>query len=261
MEVAIAGALVAILSACVFRGILTVKHNSQALAQRIAAQGLCMQRYEEMKSVAYLTLDNTSFPPTNVLLAALSKDPTQGRLMAEVSNLFTRATTNGVEMLRVDIFCDWTFRGRPHSEKLHGLIVDEYSTYAQSGSLETPAPIDLNPNYSKPQMFYIRSVSGDVYTQANIDEVPSFLNATTVVVMPGGEGRQSILLDGSSKTINNGKTVAFTASSLSDPIAVSFSRTTDTIPVEGENGEVVDTMTVTRYSASFSCGNASFSYK
>ena len=56
MEVAIAGALVAILSACVFRGILTVKQNSQALAQHIAAQGLCMQRYEEMKSVAFCSI-------------------------------------------------------------------------------------------------------------------------------------------------------------------------------------------------------------
>ena len=263
MEVAVAGALVAILSACVFRGILTVKQNSQTLAQRIAAQGLCLQRYEEMKAVAYEVIDETTFPMTNVLLCSLSKDPTKGRLMAEITNAITEFSEDSdhLKWKNVDITCRWTFRGRPHSETLHGMIVDEYSTYAEHGSLATPTPINLNPNYSKPQMFYVRTTSGEVYTQANIDEMPSSLNATTVVVMPGGGGRQSISLDGSSKSIHNGKTVAFTASSLADPIAVSFSKTTDVIPVEGESGEVVDTLTVTRYSAAFSCGNASFSYK
>ena len=263
MEVAVAGFLVALLSACVFRGILTVKQNSQALAQRIAAQGLCVQRYEEMKSVAYEVIDETTFPMTNVLLCSLSKDPTKGRLMAEITNGVTEFIEDSghLKWKNVDITCRWTFRGRLHTETLHGMIVDEYSTYAEHGSLTTPEPIDLNPNYPKPQMFYIRSTSGEVYTQANIDEMPSSLNATTVVVMPGGGGRQSISLDGSSKSIHNGKTVAFTASSLADPIEVTFSKTTDLIPVEGESGEVVDTLKVTRYSATFSCGNASFSYK
>lgn len=261
MEVAVAGALVAILSACVFRGILTVKHNSQTLAQRIAAQGVCMQRYEEMKAVAFENVDASGFPATNVLLSSLSKDPSKGRLMADISNTITPDVQDGVQVKKVDITCTWTFRGRTRTEALHGVIVDGYSTYAQSGSLSTPDPIDLNPNYPKPQMFYIRSTSGEVYTQANIDEMPSSLNATTVVIMPGGSGRQSISLDGSSKSIHNGKTIAFTASSLADPIVVSFSRTTDTIPVEGENGEVVDTLTEIHYSAALSCGNVSFSYK
>ena len=86
MEVAVAGALVAVLSTCVFRGILTVRHNSQTTAQRIAAQGVCMHRYEEMKAVAFENIDLTTFPNTTVLLAALNKDPTKGRLEAVVSN-------------------------------------------------------------------------------------------------------------------------------------------------------------------------------
>ena len=71
MEVAVAGALVAILSACVFRGILTVKDHARATADRIAAQGLCMERYESMKAVAWENVDDTGFPTTNVLLSSL----------------------------------------------------------------------------------------------------------------------------------------------------------------------------------------------
>ena len=56
----------------------------------------------------------------------------------------------------------------------------------------------------------------------------------------------------------HGKTIAFTAAELADPIVVSISTTTDTIPLETEGG---GSMEVTRYSATFSCGNASFSYK
>ena len=256
MEVAIAGALVAILSACVFRGILTVKQNSQALAQHIAAQGLCMQRYEEMKSVAYENVDELYFPVTNVLLCALSKDPTKGRLMAEISNGVDKAWSQdlNVDMAKVDITCRWTFRGRERSETLHGVIVNGYSTYAENGTLS--ATIDLNPNYMKPQMFYARTTDGTVYTQANIDALPSSFNATTLVVMPGGGGRQSVSLDGSNRSVPNGKTFAFTAAELSDPVVVSVSKTTDSF--EGENGESI---TFSRYSISLSCGRASFSYK
>ena len=254
MEVAVAGALVAILSACVFRGILTVKQNSQALAQRIAAQGLCMQRYEEMKSVAFENVDGLYFPATNVLLASLSKDPTKGRLMAELSNVVELSPMDGVQVKKVDITCSWTFRGRTRTEVLHGFIVDGYSTYAESGSLS--ATIDINPNYPLPQMFYVRTTDGTVYSQLNIAQMPSSMNATTVVVMPGGGGRQSVTLRGDSKSVSNEKTVAFTAAELSDPIVVSVTTTSDTVATgEGES------MDVTRYRVTLSCGNASFSYK
>lgn len=255
MEVAVAGFLVALLSACVFHGILTVKQNSQTLAQRIAAQGLCLQRYEEMKSVAWNNITTLAFPATNVLLCSLSKDPAKGRLMAELSNeIITNTVQDEVNVALVDITCSWTFRGRPHSEVLHGMIVDEYSTYAQSGALS--ATININPNYQLPQMFFVRTTDGSAYSQLNIADLPGSFNATTVVVMPGGGGRQSITLDGSNKSVSNGKTVAFTASSLGDPVRVSVSTTTDTISTE--DGESMD---VTRYTLHLSCGNASFSYR
>ena len=257
MEVAVAGAIVALLSACVFRGILTVKDHARATADRIAAQGLCMQRYEEMKSVAWENVDELYFPTTNVLLSSLSKDPTKGRLMAEISNTITNLAMDGVNVAKVDITCRWTFRGRPRSEVLHGYIVDEYSSYAEKGSLS--GTLDLNPNFAQPLMFYVRTTDGEVYTQANIHEMPAFLSATTVVVMPGGGGRQNtVSLDGSNKNISNGKTVAFTAAALSDPILLSVSKMTETIPLDDEEG---GSTTVTRYTAALSCGNASFSYK
>ena len=144
MEVAVAGALVAILSACVFRGILTVKHNSQTTAQRIAAQGVCMHRYEEMKSVAFENIDLTTFPTATVLLAALNKDPAKGRLEAVVSNSIVTATEDGVLMKKVDITCTWTFRGRTRTEALHGVIVDGYSTYAESGALSGSIALEIS---------------------------------------------------------------------------------------------------------------------
>ena len=255
MEVAVAGALVAILSACVFRGILTVKDHARATADRIAAQGLCMERYESMKAVAFENVDNAGFPATNVLLSSLSKDPTKGRLMAEISNVIEPdILEGGVQVKNVEITCSWTFRGRPRSETLRGVIVDGYSTYAEAGALS--ATISLNPNYALPQMFYIRTVDGAIYTQLNLSDLPSSLDATTVVVMAGGGGRQSVTLGSTSKSISNEKTVAFTAAALSDPIHVSVSTTTDTV-MTGDD----ESQEVTRYSLSLSCGMASFSFK
>ena len=250
IEVAVAGALVAILSACVFRGILTVKHNSQTVAQRIAAQGVCLHRYEEMKSVAFENIDDTwSFPPTTVLLASLNKDPSKGRLEAVVSNHteMVMPPPNGVLMKSVDITCMWTFRGRPRTETLHGVIVDGYSTYAESGSLS--GTIHLNPNFERPVLFYAKTTDGEIYTQSTISSMPSSFQATTLVMKPGGRGDQSVLFNGSSKRLSNDKVVAFIAGGLDHPISVSFTKTSG------------DTEDATGYSISFSCDKASFSYK
>ena len=247
MEVAVAGALVAILSACVFRGILTVKHNSQTVAQRIAAQGVCMHRYEEMKAVAFENIDLASFPTATVLLAALNKDPAKGRLEAVVSNSIALDVRDGVQMWKVDITCTWTFRGRTRSEALHGMIVNGYSTYAESGSLS--GTINLNPNFERPVLFYAKSTDGEVYTQSNLSSMPSSFEATTLVMKPGGRGDQTILFNGGSKRLSNDKVVAFIAGGLDQPISVSFTKTTG------------DTEDATGYSISISCDKASFSYK
>ena len=247
MEVAVAGALVAILSACVFRGILTVKHNSQTVAQRIAAQGVCLHRYEEMKSVAWENIDDASFPTATVLLAALNKDPAKGRLEAVVSNSIALDVRDGVQMWKVDITCTWTFRGRTRSEALHGMIVNGYSTYAESGSLS--GTINLNPNFERPVLFYAKSTDGAVYTQSNLSSMPSSFEATTLVMKPGGRGDQSVLFDGGSRRLSNDKVVAFIAGGLDHPISVSFTKTTG------------DTEDATGYSISFSCDKASLSYK
>ena len=73
-------------------------------------------------------IDDASFPTATVLLAALNKDPAQGRLEAVVSNSIAVATEDGVLMKKVDISCTWTFRGRTRTEALHGVLVDGYST-------------------------------------------------------------------------------------------------------------------------------------
>ena len=175
--------------------------------------------------------------------------------MAEISNAIEPGILEGgVQVKNVEITCSWTFRGRPRSETLRGVIVDGYSTYAEAGALS--ATINLNPNYSLPQMFFIRTVDGTIYTQLNISELPASLRATTIVVMPGGGGRQSISLGGEDKSVSNEKTIAFTASALSDPLVLSVSTVSDTI--ETSEGT---TESVTRYTMSVSCGMASFSFK
>ena len=252
MEVAVAGALVAILSACVFRGILTVKQNSQATAQRIAAQGLCLHRYEEMKAVAFELIEESNFPATNVLLASLSKDPAKGLVMAEITNRI--AVAEGVpERKNVDITCKWTFRGRERTEVLHGIIVNGYSTYAEYGSIS--GTIALNPNFELPIMFYARGTDGSVYTQANLSSMPGSFTASTIVIKPGGGGRQDITIGGNTKSVSNDKVFSFTAAGLGNPISVSVTKHTVTVTTDGESSSLVN------YSLALSCDQASFSYR
>ncbi len=245
-EVAIAGFLVALLSACVFRGVIVVKQNAQATAQRIAAQGLCLHRYEEMKAVAFEMIDESAFPATNLLLASLSKDPARGRIMADLTNSIVVPDDDGPLRKNVTISCSWTFRGRTRTETLHGIIVDGYSTYAECGAIS--GTLALNPNYELPLLFYARGTDGSVYTQTNLSSMPSSFTASTIVVKPGGGGEQDIGIAGSTKTLSNSKLFSFTAAGLDHPISVTVTRT-------GSEDELL------RYSISLSCDRASFSYK
>jgi len=244
-EVAIAGFLVALLSACVFRGIIIVQQNSQATAQRIAAQGVCMHRYEEMKAVAFENIDENLFPATNVLLASLSKDPSQGLIMADLANTITTSDDAPLRKM-VDITCSWTFRGRTRTETLHGVIVDGYSTYAECGSLS--GTLELNPNLERPLIFYAKGTDGSVYTQSTLSKVPSSFTATTLVIKPGGSDRQNVNIQGDDRAISNDKVVSYIAGGLDKPISCTFSTS------ESSEGR-------TLYSLSFSCDMAAFSYK
>ena len=244
VEVAIAGFLVALLSACVFRGILIVKQTSQATAQRIAAQGICMRRYEEMKAVAFENVEASTFPTDTVLLAALSRNLANGRLMATLSNTIT-TLAGQPRRKQVDITCTWTFRGRTRSETLHGVIVDGYSTYAESGSLSATIDLTYNyPTYDRPVVFYAKGTDGSVYTQNDLSSMPDSFEATTIVVMPGGGGSQTISIGGKSKAISNEKVVSFIGSGADAPLSVEVRK-----PGGG------------RFKIVLSCDDASMSYK
>lgn len=247
IEVAVAGALMALLSACVFRGIVVVEQSSRATAQRIAAQGACMNRYEELKAVAFENISEEFYPPAQVVLASMSKDPARGRLMGTVFTAITNVVENGAEFAMVDIRCSWTFRGRTRTEELHGLIANQYSTYAEAGSLST-GDLDLNPNFERPVMFYALATDGSVYTQSTLSEMPDSFEAVTVVMKPGGKQSQEISLGSSSKSVSNDKIVSYIARDPGTPITVNFAKTTN----PDTNG--------TDYRISLSSDAVSFSY-
>lgn len=242
------GALVAILSLCVFRGIVVVRQNAQTTALRIAAQGACLNQYEALKAVAFETIAEEFHPPAQVLLASLSKDPARGRILGTVTTAVTNLVEDGAQFAKVDIRCDWTFRGRPRSEELHALIANQYSTFAESGSLST-GELTLNPNFDRPVLFYALGTDGSVYTQSTLSKMPSSFQAATIVMKPGGKGAQEIDLGPEKRSVLNDKVVSYIARDASTPIQVDFTRT----PSPGTDG--VD------YRISLSCDAVSFSYQ
>ena len=226
IEVAVAGALVALLSACAFRGIAVVEQNSRATALRIAAQGACLNRYEELKAVAFENISEEFYPAQQVVLASMSKDPSRGLLMGTVKTAITNVVEDGAEFAMVDITCTWTFRGRTRSEELHGLIANQYSTYAESGSLST-GDLELNPNFERPVMFYALATDGSVYTQSTLASMPASFEAVTIVMKPGGKQAQEISLGEEHKHVSNDKIVSYIARDPGTPIMVNFARTTN----------------------------------
>ena len=104
-------------------------------------------------------------------------------------------------------------------------------------------------------MFYARGTDGSVYTQANLSSMPGSFTASTIVIKPGGGGRQDITIGGNTKSVSNDKVFSFTAAGLGNPISVSVTKHTVTVTTDGESSSLVN------YSLALSCDQASFSYR
>lgn len=204
IEAVIASVLVCLLAFCAYRGVTTVRGSARAMADRVAAQGLCLAKLEKIRSIAYEEVNrgNPACATTNVVLNILPGFGEGNSLMATLSvdiNSGAEGEIRSPAYKDVTVWCKWTFMGRERKESVSAYIVDGYNTYAEVVS-HNGEEIDLTPSGKRPSTFLIEAANGVTYDATNLPELASMgsVEVSTIVFCPGdGNGKTSTYSRGS----------------------------------------------------------------
>lgn len=118
-EVVVMLALVTLLISGIYAGIVNAVHLNYAVAQRVAAFGLCRDTLEQMRGIGYDQVNTTRFGTTNLWLTHLG-----GSQMIPLSatRTCTIASHAGPIRKEVNVTIAWTFRGKPFEESIRTYI-------------------------------------------------------------------------------------------------------------------------------------------
>ena len=125
-EVLIVMGLFALVATGMIRGILTVNELNYRSAQRVAAFGICRERFERMKSLEFgqLTTTNDLFATSAVRLTHLG-----GRTGVAMTGTCSAVLVDLPDPVRkhITISVTWRFQGRDSTESVSGVIFDKGS--------------------------------------------------------------------------------------------------------------------------------------
>ena len=247
VEAVVAAALMSLLVAASYMALGSASHAARLMSQRVTAHGMCLTLFEEMKGCVFGSIVSSDAELDEGVI-----DPVQSKAnflraqgigpgASDVRLTYSAALADGVPTRKnIQITCSWRFaapfgavaQGADiHTETLEGVIVDSFSTSGKKMYLNVNH-MELNPNYNAsvngfplPAYLRITDTAGNVYDQNYLrDHRGLTVNATSVIVYPGGGGEQSGKYGNApGQKINNAKTYAYYSSSESDPIQVQIS--------------------------------------
>lgn len=216
-EVIIASCLVLVLAFCAYRGISVIRRSARVISDHVAAQGLCLRRYEQMRSIAFEEVTEARFPATEWTLNRLPGFGRGNPIKAVVSCRISDPISGPLRK-KVSVRCDWTFLGRAYHEEIFGVVVDGYSTYSEIVELLVDR-LCINPNLEMPAMFAIVGRDGEtIYTWEDLDTLGT-VEATSVLIHPGCGGIQTPFANARNRRIENSKVSVFSSNS-TNPITV-----------------------------------------
>ena len=247
VEAVVAAALMSLLVAASYMALGSASHAARLMSQRVTAHGMCLTLFEEMKGCVFgaivssdAELDEGVIDPVQSKAGFLRAQGI-GSGASDVQLAYTsQLAPDAPTRKNITITCSWKFaapfgavsRGADiHTETLQGVIVDSFANSGKKMYLNVNH-MELNPNYNAaansftlPAYLRIKDTAGNVYDQNYLQNHHSLsVNATSVIVYPGGSGEQSGKYSNAPKQkINNAKTYAYYSSTDDDPIQVQIS--------------------------------------
>ncbi len=247
VEAVVAAGLMSLLVAASYIALNSASHAARLMSQRVTAHGMCLTLFEEMKGCVFGAIVSSDAELDEGVI-----DPVQSKAeflraqgigpgASDVQLTYTVTLASDAPTRKdVKITCTWKFASPfgavtqgadNHTEELEGVIVDSFSTSGKKMYLNVNH-LELNPNYNAaaqsfllPAYLRITDTAGNVYDQNYLQNHRSLtVNATSVIIYPGGGGEQSGKYSNAPRQkINNAKTYAYYSSSDDDPIQVQIS--------------------------------------
>lgn len=127
VEVVVIATLLVLVIAGLIRGIIAANQMNYLSAQRVAAFGLCRQRYEQMRAVprdrfATLTSTNALLATTPVRITHLGG--AQAIALTGTCSV-AMADFNSPRRKHVTVRVNWEFKGRAYQESASGVLYDK----------------------------------------------------------------------------------------------------------------------------------------
>lgn len=190
IETVVSMMLTCLLLGTIYLGVTRATEGSIMTAQRVAAFGLCRDRFEQMRGGDFAAITSSNYPAATVSLTHLGGLKRQENT-STISNIITSLV--GPSRKQVQVFVGWTFRGRAFQEYVAGVIVDRASTISVMGSVS--GSVILNPTTGAPSLFTITLPDN---TQIGLSSLVSGFAysgpAQHVRYKSGGSGVQTTLL-------------------------------------------------------------------
>ncbi len=247
VEAVVAAALMSLLVAASYIALSSASHAARLMSQRVTAHGMCLTLFEEMKGCVFGAIVSSDAELDEGVIDPVQSKANFLREQGIAPGVSDVQLTYAVELppdaptrKNITITCSWKFaapfgtvsQGADiHTESIEGVIVDSFSTSGKKMYLNVNH-MELNPNYNAaansfllPAYLRITDTAGNVYDQNYLQNHRSLtVNATSVIVYPGGGGEQSGKYSNAPRQkINNAKTYAYYSSSDDDPIQVQIS--------------------------------------
>lgn len=190
-EVLVSLALAAIVVCALYSGTELAMRGTTANAQRVAAYGLCQDRFEQMRGHAFSDITVANYPTQSVQITTASGFNATGTVSGTISCTITNLASPSRK--QVQIYLNWNFRSVNYQESLAGCIVDRNAAASLLGTVS--GYLYLNPAGVNPLQFLLTFPDGSTQPFSTITNLSKTLstiyNVRHVTVQVGGAGTQT----------------------------------------------------------------------
>ncbi len=191
VEVMISMVLLIIIVGAFYTGTEIAYRGSTLDAQRVAAYGLCQDRFEQMRGGAFSDITYAKYPTQAVNITTgtglNATNITTGILSCTISNLAAPSRK------MITVTARWNYRSISNQETLVGCLVDRTAAASLQGTLT--GVLILNPTGANPMQCLLTLPDGSTLNFASITNLPKIGSTAYMAqhlrVQVGGAGTQT----------------------------------------------------------------------
>lgn len=205
VEVLISMVLLTIIVGAFYTGTELAYRGSTLNAQRVAAYGLCQDRFEQMRGGAFSDITYAKYPAQTVRITTGTGLNATNIITGSISSTITNLVNPSRKM--ISITTQWNYRNRSNQETLVGCLVDRASAASLQGTLS--GKLFLNPDGDDPLQFLLTLPSGSTMDFSNITNLSkvgyTMFYAQHLRVQVGGGDMQTMQFNYQAFPMSNAK--------------------------------------------------------